>query len=54
MNVLDVMAQLEALGTQQTKKTFIRHGAPGPLFGVKIGDLKKHLVKEVKKINNLL
>lgn len=53
MNVLDVMAQLEALGTQQTKKTFIRHGAPGPLFGVKIGDLKKYLVKEVKKNQQL-
>lgn len=54
MNVIEIMTQLTELGTEQTKKTFIRHGAPGPLFGVKIGDLKKHLVKEVKKINNLL
>jgi 3-methyladenine DNA glycosylase AlkD len=44
----DVMAQLEQLGTEQTKQTFLRHGAVEPLFGVKIGDLKK-LVKEVKK-----
>lgn len=33
------MQQLEALGTEQTKQTFIRHGAQEPLFGVKIGEL---------------
>ncbi|BFH17650.1 DNA alkylation repair protein [Paenibacillus melissococcoides] len=48
MTVEDIMKKLEAMGSEQTKKTFIRHGAPGPLFGVKIGDLKK-LVKDVKK-----
>ena len=44
----EVMARLEELGSDQTKKTFLRHGANEPLFGVKVGDLKK-LVKEVKK-----
>ncbi|MFC5531166.1 DNA alkylation repair protein [Cohnella yongneupensis] len=44
----EVMDKLEALGTEQTKMTFLRHGAMEPLFGVKIGDLKK-LVKDVKK-----
>jgi len=48
----EVMAKLEAMGTEQTKKTFLRHGAQEPLFGVKIGDLKR-LVKEVKKDQQL-
>ncbi|GKU75897.1 DNA alkylation repair protein [Paenibacillus sp. L3-i20] len=44
----EIMQELERLGTEQTKGTFMRHGAMEPLFGVKIGDLKK-LVKFVKK-----
>jgi 3-methyladenine DNA glycosylase AlkD len=44
----EVIQQLEQLGTEQTKRTFIRHGAMEPFFGVKVGDLKK-LVKLVKK-----
>ncbi|MFD0619501.1 DNA alkylation repair protein [Paenibacillus sp. GCM10027629] len=44
----EVMDKLEAMGTEQTKKTFLRHGAQEPLFGVRIGDMKK-LVKDVKK-----
>jgi 3-methyladenine DNA glycosylase AlkD len=44
----EVMLQLERLGTEQTKKTFFRHGVKEPLFGVRVGDLKK-LVKYVKK-----
>jgi len=45
----EVMMKLEELGTEQTKRTFMRHGAQEPLYGVKVGDLKKHLVKPVKK-----
>ncbi|TCZ78729.1 DNA alkylation repair protein [Paenibacillus albiflavus] len=52
MQLNEVMTQLEELGTEQTKKTFIRHGAKEPLFGVKVGDLKK-LVKYVKKDQEL-
>ncbi|WP_312112900.1 DNA alkylation repair protein [Brevibacillus reuszeri] len=52
MTVEEVMQKLEALGTEQTKKTFLRHGAKEPLFGVKVGDLKK-LVKEVKRDQSL-
>lgn len=52
MNVQEIMEKLEELGTEQTKKTFINHGASGNLFGVKIGDLKK-LVKYVKKDQEL-
>lgn len=48
----DIMIKLEALGSEQTKQTFLRHGAQEPLFGVKVGDLKK-LVKEVKKDQDL-
>lgn len=35
-----VMAQLKKLGTEQTRKTFARHGAPSNMFGVSIADLK--------------
>jgi len=48
----EVMSRLEEMGTEQTKKTFLRHGAKEPLFGVKIGDMKK-LVKDVKKDQQL-
>lgn len=52
MTYEQIMEQLEQMGTEQTKKTFINHGAPEPLFGVKVGDLKK-LVKHVKKDQQL-
>jgi len=41
MTVDEVMAELKSLGTEQTKKTHLRHGAREPVFGVKIEDLKK-------------
>ncbi len=44
----EVMQQLAQLGTEQTKKTFLRHGAKEPLFGVKVADLKI-IQKKVKK-----
>lgn len=34
------MSELAAKGTAQTKKTYLRHGAKEPFFGVKISDLK--------------
>lgn len=48
MTLKDVMSELKRLGTEQTKKTFLRHGAREPFFGVKIGDLKT-IQKKVKK-----
>lgn len=42
----DVMAELEAAGTEQNRKTYRRHGTPDPLFGVsfaKLGELRKRL-----------
>ncbi|MBP1962477.1 DNA alkylation repair protein [Paenibacillus aceris] len=52
MTFEEVMGHLEELGSEQTKKTFLRHGAQEPFFGVKVGDLKK-LVKYVKKDRDL-
>ena len=36
----EAMAALEAKGSEQTRKTYLRHGASEPLFGVKFGDLR--------------
>ena len=36
----EAMAALEAAGTEQTRKSYLRHGASEPLFGVKFGDLR--------------
>jgi 3-methyladenine DNA glycosylase AlkD len=52
MNAEEILERLSELGTEQTKKTFMNHGASGSLYGVKIGDLKK-LVKYVKKDQEL-
>ncbi len=52
MDITEVMKELESFGNEQTKKTHIRHGAKEPLFGVKVGDLKK-IVKKTKKNHEL-
>jgi len=46
------MTGLESLGSEQTRNTFYRHGARDPLFGVKVGDLKKY-IKYVKNNHEL-
>lgn len=48
MNAQDILNELEAYGSAQTKKTFMTHGAREPLFGVKVQDLKKILKKTRK------
>jgi 3-methyladenine DNA glycosylase AlkD len=48
MTLKDVMSELKRLGSEQTKKTFLRHGAREPYFGVKVGDLKV-IQKKIKK-----
>lgn len=48
MNTQEAMKALERLGTAQTKKTWMRHGCPEPLFGVKVADMKT-IVKKIKK-----
>jgi len=47
MTVDEIMNMLAAKGTEQTRKTHRRHGAPDPLFGVRIGDMKP-MVKLIK------
>ncbi len=46
-SLAEVMQELSARGSPSIKKTLVRHGAPEPLFGVKIGDLKP-LQKKLK------
>jgi hypothetical protein len=36
----EAMVALDEKGTEQTRKTYRRHGASEPLFGVKFGDLR--------------
>ena len=48
----EVMAELKSLGTEQTKKTWLRHGAKEPIYGVKIGDMKP-IVKRTRNDNAL-
>lgn len=42
----EVMSALRKAGSEQTRKTWRRHGAEEPMFGVKFGDLAK-LVKKI-------
>lgn len=46
MTTKEVMDYLESKGSEQTRKTFINHGAVEPFFGVKVGDLKPIEKKE--------
>ena len=48
MELKEVMAELESMGSEQTKKTFTNHGCTAPFFGVKVGDMKK-VLKHIKK-----
>lgn len=48
MTVEDIMKELERLGSESTKNTFLKHGANANLFGVKVGDLKV-IQKKIKK-----
>lgn len=47
MDCAEALKQLEAFGSEQTRKTYRRHGALDPLFGVKYGDLYK-MVRQIK------
>jgi len=47
MTLEETMKLLESLGTEQTRKTHRRHGAPEPLYGVRIGDMKP-ILKQIK------
>lgn len=47
MDLKETMAALERLGSAQTRKIWANHGSTGPMFGVKIGDLKV-IAKKIK------
>ncbi|ATI53194.1 DNA alkylation repair protein [Bacillus cereus group sp. BfR-BA-01445] len=48
----EVMQQLEEYGTEQNRKTYKKHGAKEPLFGVSFANLKL-LKKKIKKDHDL-
>jgi 3-methyladenine DNA glycosylase AlkD len=52
MTLAETMSELAAFGSEQTKKTLLRHGAKEPLFGVKVQDLKT-IQKKTKHDNTL-
>jgi len=45
--VKQVMTQLKKLGSKQTRSTYLRHGAPENIFGVKVADMKT-IVKQIR------
>lgn len=47
MTFQEVMSTLEKAGSTQTRKTYLRHGAPEPMFGVSFATLKT-LYKRIK------
>jgi 3-methyladenine DNA glycosylase AlkD len=47
MTAKDIVAELKQLGTAQTKKMWLTHGAQEPCLGVKVEDMKK-IQKRVK------
>jgi 3-methyladenine DNA glycosylase AlkD len=47
MELAEVMAELEKLGSESTRRIFANHGAPASMFGVKVGDLKT-VAKKIK------
>ncbi|ARU63305.1 hypothetical protein CBW65_21695 [Tumebacillus avium] len=52
MDLQTVMARLEEMGTEQARKTYIRHGLGENTFGVSFANMKA-LAKEIKKDQEL-
>ena len=52
MSVEQVLQTMEALGSEQARKTYRRHGVKGPQFGVSYADQKK-LAKKIKTDHRL-
>lgn len=42
MNAQQILAEIEPLGTESYRKVLRNHGITGPLYGVKISELKKY------------
>jgi 3-methyladenine DNA glycosylase AlkD len=47
MNLKEVMSALKAKGSEQIKRILMKHGGPGSLIGVRVGDMKP-LAKQIK------
>lgn len=52
MTFEEVMTSLKSLGNEQTRKTWLNHGAKGEVWGVKIGDMKV-IQKKIKRDHEL-
>ena len=52
MNVTEMLAELESLGKEQTRKTYRRHGGRDPMFGVSYADFYR-LKKKIKTDHDL-
>ncbi len=52
MTSKEIVAQLSKMGSATIKNVFMKHGAPEPLYGVKVGDLKT-IEKKVKRNHEL-
>lgn len=52
MLLQEAMDKLQSLGTEQTRKTYRRHGSGDNVFGVLFGDLKI-LAKSIKRDHRL-
>src|ERR1044071_7436305 len=48
MTAKEIIAELKPLGSEGYRKILLNHGVKEPLFGVKIGELKK-IQKRIKK-----
>jgi 3-methyladenine DNA glycosylase AlkD len=48
MTTAQILTEIKKAGTEQTKKTLMKHGGKEPLYGAKIEDLKK-IQKKVKE-----
>jgi 3-methyladenine DNA glycosylase AlkD len=52
MTAKTIVAELQSLGSEATKKVLHKHGAKEPFFGVKVEDLKK-IQRRIKKDHQL-
>ena len=48
MTAKEIVAELKEMGSEGTKRVLLNHGIPEPLFGAKVGDMKK-IQKRVRK-----
>lgn len=48
MNAKEVLAELKKAGNEQTRSTYLKHGAKEPVYGVKVEDIKK-IQKKIKE-----